>query len=71
MAHYASTSAHHATALGRVAAALAGWWREVRLARRRAETAAALHRLNDRTLKDIGLTRDDIDNAVRSRLMNL
>jgi uncharacterized protein YjiS (DUF1127 family) len=51
-----------AVAVGyRIASALAAWWHELRQRRRQRETAHLLHALSDRTLKDIGITRSEID----------
>jgi uncharacterized protein YjiS (DUF1127 family) len=55
-----------------VAEALAAAWARVKAfheayaeVRGRAAAARALHQLSDRTLRDIGLERADIDHAVR------
>jgi uncharacterized protein YjiS (DUF1127 family) len=40
--------------------------RRMRRAYRLERTSRALHRLDDRQLRDIGLTRDSIDEAIRS-----
>jgi uncharacterized protein YjiS (DUF1127 family) len=54
---------------GRFAAALRRWWNGLDERRRIRLTMHALRGLNDRTLKDIGLERGDIESAVRARLL--
>jgi len=53
---------------GRFAAALRRWWQGLEERRRLRLTVHALRNLNDRTLKDIGIERGDIEPAVRARL---
>ena len=52
---------------GRFAAGVLKWWNQVQEERRLRATMFTLHRLNDRTLRDIGLERDCIEPVVRSR----
>jgi uncharacterized protein YjiS (DUF1127 family) len=52
----------------RFVAGVPALWRRWRKERRMRATINTLHRLNDRTLRDIGLERGDIEPAVRSRL---
>jgi len=49
----------------RIAAVGKDWWRRVCKEYRRRATARALQGLEDRTLKDIGLTRSEIDSIAR------
>ena len=53
--------------VGRVGAAVLKWWNQVQKARRLRATIRTLHRLNDHSLRDIGLERDDIERVVRER----
>jgi len=54
---------------GRFAAALRRWWRGLDEHRRLRVTVHTLRALSDHTLKDIGLERDEIEPAVRARLL--
>jgi uncharacterized protein YjiS (DUF1127 family) len=53
--------------VGRIAAAVMKGWDQVQKARRLSATINTLHRLNDHSLRDIGLERDDIERVVRER----
>ena len=53
------------TIRSRLAAAVRDRWQQLRQEYRRRATARLLHGLEDRTLKDIGLTRGEIDSIVR------
>ena len=46
-------------------------WNKLQKERRVRSTVSRLHRLNDRTLRDIGLERDNIEPVVRSRYLDL
>lgn len=50
---------------GGFAAALRRWWNRLDEERRLRVTISSLQALNDRTLRDIGVERDDIVNVVR------
>ena len=52
---------------GRLMAAIRTLWRRVQNERRLRATIFTLHRLNDHSLRDIGLERDNIEPVVRSR----
>ncbi len=54
-----------ATSGFRFSAIMKDWWQRLRQEYRRRATARVLHGLEDRTLKDIGLTRSEIDSIVR------
>lgn len=54
-----------ATISSRIAVVGKGWWWRIRKAYRRRATVRALQGLEDRTLKDIGLTRSEIDSIAR------
>jgi len=54
---------------GRFAAALRRWWQGLDAERRIRITKRIVQGLDDRTLNDIGLRRDDIEAAVRTRLL--
>ena len=53
--------------LGRFAGAVADAFAAIDRDRRYRMTVEELRRLNDRTLRDIGLNRDDIENVVREQ----
>lgn len=52
----------------RLKAAFRTWLQRARLRRRIRRTVVSLEELDDRTLRDIGLRRDDIRSAVRDTL---
>jgi uncharacterized protein YjiS (DUF1127 family) len=56
------------TRTGRLVAVARSLWNRLQNERRVRATLATLHRLNDHTLRDIGLERDHIEPVVRSRL---
>jgi uncharacterized protein YjiS (DUF1127 family) len=51
---------------GRLAAVTRALWKRMQEERRVRSTLWTLHRLNDHTLRDIGLERDNIEPVVRS-----
>lgn len=53
--------------VGRLAAVVLKWWNQVQKERRLSATINTLHRLNDHSLRDIGLERDEIGQMVRAR----
>jgi len=53
--------------MGRFAGAVADAYAANDRARRYRRTVDQLHRLNDRTLRDIGLNRDDIEHVIREQ----
>ena len=55
------------TPFGRLAAVVLKWWNQVQEERCIRATLFTLHRLNDHTLRDIGLERDRIEPVVRAR----
>lgn len=70
MSDHAITSTvrdHGQTIEGGFAAALRIWWQRLDEQRRMRVTVNALHALDDRLLKDIGLERGDIEAAVARR----
>ena len=70
MSDHAITSTIHdrgQTIEGGFAAALRIWWQRLDKQRRMRVTVNALHALDDRLLKDIGLERGDIEAAVSRR----
>ena len=56
-----------ASLIGRLAAATRSLWNDFWREQRLRATMRKLHRLNDHSLKDIGLERDNIEPVVRSR----
>jgi uncharacterized protein YjiS (DUF1127 family) len=57
----------NASLIGRTAAAARLLWSRFQKERRLRATVRVLHRLNDDSLRDIGLERDSIGMVVRSR----
>ena len=55
--------------LGRFAAAVTDAFTAIDRERRYRKTVEELRRLNDRTLRDIGLSRDEIEHTVRKQSM--
>ncbi len=55
--------------IGRLVAATRTLWNRFHDARRLRATIHTLHRLNDHSLNDIGLERDNIDLVARSRFL--
>ena len=53
--------------LRRFAGAVADAYAAIDRVRRYRRTVDQLHRLNDRTLRDIGLSRDDIEHVIREQ----
>jgi uncharacterized protein YjiS (DUF1127 family) len=58
---------HAASPASRIVELALGWWHRRRLQRRLKATARILHALDDRTLKDIGLHRSEIESVVGAR----
>ena len=56
--------------IGRLVAVTRTLWNKFQEERRLRTTIYTLHRLNDRTLRDIGLERDNIGPVVRSRCLD-
>ena len=56
-----------ASILGRTVGAARALWNRIQEERRLRATVRVLHRLNDDSLRDIGLERDTIGTVVRSR----
>jgi uncharacterized protein YjiS (DUF1127 family) len=56
--------------IGRLAAVTRTLWNTFRKERRLSATMRTLHRLNDHSLRDIGLERDNIEPVVRSRYLD-
>ncbi len=56
--------------IGRLVAATRTLWNRFQKERRLSATVRTLHRLNDHSLRDIGLERDNIDLVVRSRYLD-
>ncbi|MCB1518946.1 MAG: DUF1127 domain-containing protein [Hyphomicrobiaceae bacterium] len=55
------------TELSPLAQAIAGYWRLSQAWRLRRETMRTLERLSDRTLKDIGIDRSQIESVAREQ----
>jgi uncharacterized protein YjiS (DUF1127 family) len=55
--------------IGRLVAATRTLWNNFQKERRLSATMRTLHRLNDHSLRDIGLERDNIGPVVRSRYL--
>ncbi len=55
--------------IGRLAAATRTLWHSFQKERRLSATVRTLHRLNDHSLRDIGLERDNIESMARSRFL--
>jgi uncharacterized protein YjiS (DUF1127 family) len=53
--------------LGRIGRALQGWWLAYMEWRLKRLATGLLHRMSDRDLKDLGLTRSQIELAARGR----
>ncbi len=56
--------------IGRLVAVTRTLWNNFQEERRLSATMRTLHRLNDHSLRDIGLERDNIDPVVRSRYLD-
>ncbi len=56
--------------ISRLVAVTRALWNRFHDARRFRATIRTLHRLNDHSLKDIGLERDNIDLVARSRFLD-
>ncbi len=56
--------------IGRLVAATRTLWNSFQKERRLSATVRTLHRLNDHSLRDIGLERDNIGPVVRSRYLD-
>jgi uncharacterized protein YjiS (DUF1127 family) len=70
MTHIVLSSVAHPAKMalsGRLVAAIRMLWRRLQNERRLRATVLRLHRLNDHSLRDIGLERDNIEPVVRSR----
>jgi uncharacterized protein YjiS (DUF1127 family) len=70
MQHHAfmpATRAVTATVMDLLSAAVRMWWHSHEEKRRRRETVRALQGLDDRLLKDIGLSRSEIESIVATR----
>jgi uncharacterized protein YjiS (DUF1127 family) len=64
--HAPSASLSRVPLLRRVAAAVSTAVKTISRRRRHGRAIETLHRLNDHHLKDIGISRDQIEHAVRS-----
>ena len=62
-----TTCPARATTLSRLLEAVQSVWTRLERERRLRATIRELHGLNDRTLRDIGLQREDIEAVVRDR----
>ena len=72
MTHFVVSPAAHpakVALLGQLVVLARMLWNKFQKERRVRSTASRLHRLNDRTLRDIGLERDKIEPVVRSRYL--
>lgn len=65
MPRIAFLTAPSATVPGALLAGLRACWTAIRRGHRRRVAAATLHRLSDHHLADIGISRDQIEAAVR------